>query len=702
MRTIVSARRWIAILPVALVAVLALQCIETPLSPIAPTWQTQLSIPLADITRTLDEAFKDTTARRDADGVFYFEATQSGQPVNLDTLKVSPEPSAEQVSVGLVEVSAIPTTTTGIIASDIPGLPSSVPAGFPFPATPINLPVLAVGDTSQFAFAAVDSGSLTLSVTNNMPMAITFNAPVVLKNNLPGLDTTNIASFTFGTLAPGETAMRSSSLANKLARGLIKTDPVNVTLAAMTGPFSFVGAGVQLSFGSTNLRVDSARALVPPQQVVTINDTVIVIDDTVSVTDARFTRGSFGTRIVNDLDVRVGVRIRIDNFVGVSSGQPLTILRTILPKSVFDTTFNLRDLRLSNPTPDTMGTRVKFSVGIETITSAGQKTTIASSDFVRAEFNPASDFVLQSITGRIKPTILPVNFGSSGIALGDAADKFAGQFTFKSVRIAVNLGMTGGYPVRYSLALEARNRRYGKIATLRLPPPVGATNPLDTTFYPTSGTMAMIPLGSTDELNSFLSNFFPNFPDTFIVRGNVTVNPGFTEATIQDTAKFYQRLDMYFPLNMGLAGGRIEDKIALGQETNFPTEFANDIKSASLRFSVGNRIPAQLGFRLHLIGRLTPTSPVDTLLRIPTDGSVRTIAAAPVDANGNSLSEVASHFDIGLTSSDVALFNKADTMYFRLDLQTSGGGTQAVRFRTTDYVRLRMSGNLIYLVNNPN
>lgn len=696
-RTKVFVRRHVPLIPALLVALVALQCIEAPLDPMAPGWRTQLSIPLADVTSYLADAVSDSgTIQQDTFGGLYFEDTQSGDPVKLDTLKVSPQPSADQVSIGVVQISALPATSGGVNASDF-GLSGNYPA-IPFPAQNIPLPSIAVGDTTFFAWAAVQSGSLTMSVTNAMPMPITFSGPIVLKNNVPGIDTTVIASFTFGTIASGATSSQNASLAGKFARGLLKTDPVSVTLSARSGPFSFAGAGIQFSFGSTALTVDSASAQIPPQQVVSINDSVIVVDDSVSVSNARFRRGTFSTRIVNNLDVQVGVRLKFANFQSLISGDTLNILRTVLPRSVAVFPFSLDTIQLINPTADLVGTRVRFSVGIETITSGGAKSTITKNDFVRAEFTPQNSFVLQNITGRIKPTSLAFLSGAPGVNLGDASDAFSvDSIKFDDVRIEVQLGMTGGYPVQYDLTLEARNRKTSTVASLVLPPPQGQA----TRVFDPSGGMTSILLGNAQGLSSFLSNFFPNFPDTFVVRGSMVINPDFASATIHDTSKLYQAVKIYFPLKIGLSNAKIEDGISL-EDSEFPTDFTKDVEQASLRFSVTNRIPAQVAFRLWLVGSATPGAQRTTLLTIPTDGSSRTVSAAAVDASGNATTPASSHFNLGLNSSEVALFNKADSMYYRIELQTSGSGTQAVRFRTSDYIRLRMSGNIVYIVNNPN
>src|SRR5512139_4150175 len=95
------ARRVAALTAVAALAFVALQCIEAPLQPILPMYEVQLSIPVANFVRTMEDMFtKDTsTVKRDAAG-YYYQDTQAGQPTKLDTLKVQPKPSGNQVTVG--------------------------------------------------------------------------------------------------------------------------------------------------------------------------------------------------------------------------------------------------------------------------------------------------------------------------------------------------------------------------------------------------------------------------------------------------------------------------------------------------------------------------------------------------------------------------------------------------------------------------
>lgn len=88
----------------------------------------------------------------------------------------------------------------------------------------------------------------------------------------------------------------------------------------------------------------------------------------------------------------------------------------------------------------------------------------------------------------------------------------------------------------------------------------------------------------------------------------------------------------------------------------------------------------------------------DTLLWIPTDGP-RTISAAPVDQGGSATSPRTSAFFVQLKQADIEKYNDADAMWFRLQIQTTGGGSVPVKVRSTDSVSVRASATMVYTVN---
>jgi hypothetical protein len=204
-------------------------------------------------------------------------------------------------------------------------------------------------------------------------------------------------------------------------------------------------------------------------------------------------------------------------------------------------------------------------------------------------------------------------------------------------------------------------------------------------------------------LNTFLSRFFPNLPDSFIVRGNATMNPYdvFPTAegiqTIYDTTKVYTSIDLSFPLKLGIAGGEVSETNDLTDNNNSGKDEVKSVKTGTMYFEVVNGLPLQLILQSALLGK-SIAGKRDTLLRIPTDGP-RTIAAAPVDQGGSVTGTKKSAFFITLRSSDIDAYNNADAIWFKLQIETTGGGTVPVKVRSTDSVSVRASATMVYTVN---
>ncbi|OGU63396.1 MAG: hypothetical protein A3H45_14750 [Ignavibacteria bacterium RIFCSPLOWO2_02_FULL_55_14] len=679
----------------------ALQCIEMPLDPVAPTYGAPLFLTLVDITRTLEDMMsKDTsTVRRDNSGGYYFQDVQTGQPTGVEAIKVQPAPSVAQVALDTFQVAAVPSTQFGFGGSSF-GLdswpPPPLPPDTPFPGANATVPGEAINFSSFFEFLAIQRGTLTLNVTNTLPVTVKFERPILLKNDTPS-DTTTIAVFSLDSLIEGESKSVTSDLVGKFVYGTLKTDSLSLGFSPRSGPFTVDPTdSLVFTFTSTPITVDSARAVIPGQPIASIDDTVIVIDTTVSLANASFSSGEFIARMVNNLDINVGIRLQFDNFRStIPPRNVLTINRVLLPRETYDFPVLLDTLNIVNPTPDAVGTNMKFSVGIETINSGGQLSTVSSSDYVRAEFLPAGEFALKSVTGRIDPMTLPILSGASGADIGEAADKFSGGFTFDSVRIAVKLALTGGFQTDYNLVLEARNSKTGAVDSITLPPPIGG---IQTTFDPSAGP-AVIELGNSQGLNTFLQRFVPNFPDTFIVRGSVTINPLNGEGSIYDTTKLYQDVTVYFPLKFGLANGRMEELTPLNPHGTFPKKFVSDVRESALQFKITNHMPVGLKFRARLVGYDSLAGRRDTLLFIPSNGLTQDIDPAPVDGGGAVTAPVPGNFTITLSAQEVEKFNMSDSIFIRIDMQSTGNGVQAVRFRASDYVRVIMGGGLVYIVN---
>jgi hypothetical protein len=167
--------------------------------------------------------------------------------------------------------------------------------------------------------------------------------------------------------------------------------------------------------------------------------------------------------------------------------------------------------------------------------------------------------------------------------------------------------------------------------------------------------------------------------------------------TIYDSTKVYASTDLSFPLKVGLAGGEVSDLVTLTDEDRLEEDVVKSIKTGTMYFEITNGLPVQLALQSAFLGKLVGGRR-DTLLWIPSDGP-RTIVAAPVDQGGSVTGPRTTAFFVQLKQSDMATYNSADAIWYRLRVETTGGGSAPVKVRSTDFVTVRASATMVYTLN---
>ena len=178
---------------------LGLHCIESPLEPVAPTSDIQLSIPLINRTKYLSEfASKDSLLKNSPDGGYVYSSSQPIKPIGIDTIKFTPKDGFEQVTLGVFVID--PPSPFGdtlnyreLTGSDAPTFP------FPSPAQTYPIPAITTAPFASFENATFESGTISLSIRNKFPVPIDFPDPIIVKNRkiTAPTDTNEIARFSF-------------------------------------------------------------------------------------------------------------------------------------------------------------------------------------------------------------------------------------------------------------------------------------------------------------------------------------------------------------------------------------------------------------------------------------------------------------------------------------------------------------------------
>lgn len=682
----------------ALLLLSSLQCIETPLAPVPPASVVELSIPLANRFRTGEDLVKKGGALRiGSDGGFVFEANQTFSPIPLPDITVSPQPTAEQVSVGTFTVDSLPSTSVVV---------APLPQGTPYPSGTSSVPVSEqnLATFPAFDFIYVTQGTLSLRVTNNYPFSISFPDTIFLKNNF-GSDNSVVAAFKFTqTLARGQSETATSNLAGRLMRSAMRIGSFTITVSASSPGVVGANENITFAFSSTRLTSDSALAIIPSQNVFSVANAQLQIDDSVAIQDGRFRSGLLTAVFTNNLDITVGIALQFDNFRNVTTNAPFQIVDSIAARGSLSVPINASLLRIVNTSAAPLGTTLTYSVGIRTINSGGVKKTVRSSDYVRAELQVGTQpFIVQSVTGRIKPTFVPITTGASGLyELGEAQKKLQGQFKFDSVRVAMKLPITGSFVTDYDLWLVAENRKVTPVVKDSIRMPINSTTGARR-IVPTIGAPPpVIVLDKSTNFDEFLGRFFPNLPDTFMIRGYVLLNPQDVFPTSQgvqsiwDTTKIYPSVNLTFPSRLGISNGILTDTIDLGNESKFPKAFVNSLERGTMFLEITNGLGFQLDVHAYLIQRRGGV--VDTILTIAPSGRIE---AGQIDASGNVIQPRVSSPSVSLTGTELAKFDVANTLGLRLDLATTGGGTTPIKIRSSDFIRIKASLNVKYMVNKP-
>ena len=688
----------------SLLAFISFNCVDMPLQPIAPSSDIQLSMPIADVTHYVLEWVQKSpslTLIPDGSGTFSYLYNQSMPPQGINPIPLQPQGSSQQVAVGQFAVNGffkndtiLATTISPSLSGTLPGL---LAGSFPIPAVPIS--------NTTFDYVRIASGTLTLTITNNLPVPIDFPNPIVLHNNWTNpLDNSVIASFSItGVINPGASLPVPVVIDGKLLRGSLTTDPIQLHTSGSLSPITFTPSSeLSISFQSTNLTADSASAVIPNQTVDTTKNALITLDSTIAIQNAQFSQGSFDFALINRSNVTVGVSIIVNDIVNITTQNSLRIDATLQGQDSLTTPidFTKYQIKPSAYTSTSKGTDLSYSVLIRTINSGVNKTVITKNDFVRAEIRPKNSFLIKSITGRIKPQTLLVNQGinTNFPGLQDIKDKLRATLNFRGVSIKLRLPITGGgFPMDYNLKLVSKNSSTGTVDTLGIP--ANSTGQFRIT---PGGATSEIDLSSAPGFNTFLTHFFsfPNLPDSMSIRGSVVLSPTDVSTsgqayTIDDASKVYPRVVLTFPSEIGIQNGQYNDVVAMSEENN-NQDFTNKMLNARINITATNGIPLSVKFSVKFLSWNKFAHHSDTTLTLVPDS---TFLPANVNAtSGIVTGPVTSYISIMLDTAQVRKFNSSDSVAINLILSTSNNGAVPVVITTNQAIRLRASANLTYRI----
>ncbi len=681
---------WVSSL--VIVCLTSLNCFNRPLEPVAPSWDTNLSIPLANRQYTLSEIVeKDTSLLHVGVGgqILYTTSAQASPTYVGDLITVGLRDTSLRVKFGAFQVSVEPV--------DIPIPFPWLPQGVTVPIPDTTMSVADLRDTiASFQRVTFEHGTLSLTLQNNLPVAMQVMSPLRLTDTQGG----TVVTFVFNpsTIPPNSSRTATDDMSNKTLDNIVTITNISLHTPGSQTPVTIpFGTLFSAHLSATNLKATQAVvASIPPQRL-TDNDTShVTVDDSTLVRELDIRSGSLTLNFHNNVAIDMRFKYRLNELLRSVGGTYIPYEDSLdLPSHGNGSQIvNLAGAKIQSQTQQLVRSLEIVSSVILPNGSAGA-VTVNDTDKVLIDVVRTSTIVADSAVGVLKPTwitvntVVPVNFG-------DLPTHFTGQLRIPAATLALWTSSTVDFPMDVSIRIGARRSAAGDSAFLSMP--------FSQKRVQRGSDLILFDQG---DVGAFLSQFSGRLPNELRIEGRTLINPPDVYdptlagvGSIGRNSSLSGRADLELPLMMGIVSGTFTDTIALGDTTAdghkdyvFDKSKLNDVNSGAIVFEITNAMPVQVGFRLHLLDISK-----QSLLLVPQSGQEMSVTAAAVDSGGNVTLPANSTASFALNQSEVGQFNPAEYLSYAFSLVTTPGAS-AVRFKTTDYVHMRMWSSLNYRVN---
>ena len=318
--------------------------------------------------------------------------------------------------------------------------------------------------------------------------------------------------------------------------------------------------------------------------------------------------------------------------------------------------------------------------------AAGTAVTVRSTDHLSIRVS-SSTVVADSAVAALQPTVIAID-ETIGLNLGEFSRKFRGKINIPAANMVFTPRTSINIPMELNLRFEAKDSK-GTVSFLDVPVTKGTLGLDQITF-------------AAGDVGSFLSSVTGTLPDSLRVVGSIVINPDYdttAAAGIGRNCSFAADVDLSVPMSLSIADGAFTDTLVLGDTTGdgnvdkrIDEKTLSDMNYGKLHVEIDNGTPLALKLKIGLMDRMRKM-----LLLVPqTEGDSIAITGGMV-MNGDVYASTRSTFTIDLQNADIRQFNLADLV--KVDLALATSGTDAVNFRTTDKVRVRVWTEFSYRVN---
>jgi len=682
--------RILFILLLLILTFLSINCIESPLEPIAPTYELPLCIPILQKYRTFGEFISDTSKKINTDSTISYIQTFNMGKTPLDPVITHPQPDSEKTELGAFYINGF-TAKTRIYGLSYFGIDTGLINYFPDTTIIIDSGYIDLSQGGKFEYAAIDTGTFIINIENNFPFDIDIPSPIILWN------TNNeniIAEFVIdGTIPPGTSKSSMAPISKKIVYKELTVHPIRIhTNGSDTTIRLTPDNNIKVTFqsASNQIRVDSAYSVIPRQTIESDSNSVFIVDDSITIKHATFRDGYIKVEIKNTLDVEAHVLLEIKEIKDKISNECLRYDTTFTGRGTAVRAFPIKDYYMECASVE-MGTRLNYTSGIKLIASS-QMRKVSKKDFVQAKVWVDDTLEIEQITGNFPTQYFDVNYRSKSdfeIKNDVKVDSVKLKGLKMKLRVPISGGNTSPPPIKYQdIVLLAKNTKLSKLDSVMIGD--GYANYAQGEPYIDFTKVA----GFEDFVNRIIKNF-PNLPDSLFVRGKLIVNPDFDPSnsyTISYDSYINTYLDIDVPSHFSIAGGYLREGKRINIDKDYPE--AKSIKTANLGLAFENGIPIEMIADVCFYD----TTTTGVSLKFSQLGPIE---PAEYDTTiDRAIKPRISNITIRLSNEQIKKIIESDSISISLMLNTDNGTKgDFVRVLESDMVKINVSINARYIVN---
>ncbi|MCD6250173.1 MAG: hypothetical protein J7J98_07590 [candidate division Zixibacteria bacterium] len=638
-------------LVVMLLALTLMQC--TVKKPEAPTWNTQLTVPLISRTYTMSEIIDKIDQDGitiDVDSAITFSVSEDIDTVTLDAENLSTDDMSYLAvqQLGLIDLPAPVIAPVILDILMIGGLATFLPGEVPATSFNINseLPFF-----TEFTSVGLETGGAWIKVANNLGFAITtdsvilwdagYNRSIGRQGFPPPIPDGGIDSLFFD--------LSGQTISNQIEARILASTMGGIVLSTsgknLTTTFSFDG----------DLTVGAATAEIP-EQIYDFLRTV-TLSESDAIHRATLTSGTLQLDIGNQTNMTATLDITFPDLVYDSN--PVTIQRTIDPISSSSITLDLTGYELT-PVDSTVPQDINIEITATIPGSAPQHVAVNQTDqfIVNASL---TNLAFESVTGVFSAVTTSFAPTQHDIEVPEGFD----SISFASAILTLNIDNAIEMPGNLNVELLGNN---GKSLTIS-----GIVNP---------GTASASVV--TSFIDTTVADFLSPVPSQITVSGSAGFGDGVSEGSIRASDYITASIDIIAPMDLIIGQAIIEPDIE-GEEIDQEDidAITDHVIEARLIYNVINRLPLGATVNLYLSGDSA------TVISNPEVSFVDDIfvLGAPTTAGITSDTISTGYQTVVIDSTDIHVLEN-DTLYIATQIMLEDTEGQSVKLVTSDYIQI--------------